>query len=68
MHSSWMKTIRAQLLEYEKNAQQGQFYLGYITVIDFILHEIFEYYKSIFRKEISLFPKLLAIREKVANM
>jgi hypothetical protein len=38
MHTTWIKTIRAQLLEYEKNAKDGSFYLGYLTVIDFIIH------------------------------
>lgn len=41
MHSSWIKTIRSQLVEYEKNASPNNFYLGYLTVIDFILYEVF---------------------------
>lgn len=38
VHGSWMKSVRSQLLEYEKNALEGEFYLGYLTVIDLMIH------------------------------
>jgi hypothetical protein len=47
---------------------EGEFYLGYLTVIDFMIHEIIEYHKNLFHSEMYLFPKLIAIRQKVAAL
>ena len=37
-------------------------------MVDFLIHEVFQYYKDIFRNQVNLFPKLIAIREKVAML
>lgn len=47
---------------------EGEFYLGYLTVVDFMIHEIIEYHKNLFHNEMYLFPKLISIRQKVANL
>lgn len=60
--------MRKKLLEFEEEACPGQFYLGYISLIDFMIHEIYEYFKDIFKKEGFVCPKLSFIREKVANI
>ena len=56
------------MIDFEKFANPDGFYLGYLSIIDFFIHEIFQYYKSIFHKEVHLFPKLIAIRERVASI
>lgn len=66
LECQWEKSIKGILLKYEEEAQPDSFYLGYLTIIDFMVHEIFQYYKDIFHKKVHLFPKLIALRQRVA--
>ena len=64
----WEKSVRGRLLDYENEARPNEFYLGYLSIIDFMIHEIFHYYKDIFQREVNLFPKLVTLRNKVASL
>lgn len=68
INAQWNKTIKNRLLELEQKADCCGLYLGYLTLIDFMIHEILEHYKEIFPKEVHNFPKLAAIKKQVAQM
>lgn len=49
IHGGWYSSVRNTLILYENGAKSGQFYLGYLTVIDFIIHELIEHFKDMFK-------------------
>lgn len=51
MKGNWCKSVRGTLLSYEAGAKADQFYLGYLTVIDFIIHEVIDHFKDMFWSE-----------------
>ena len=68
MNGNWCKSVRGTLLSYEAGAKKGEFYLGYLTVIDFIIHEVLDHFKDIFWKERQYFTKLMAISDKIDKL
>ena len=68
MNGNWCKSVRGTLLSYEAGAKSDQFYLGYLTVIDFIIHEVIDHFKDMFWNERQHFTKLMAISDKIDKL
>jgi hypothetical protein len=51
---------------HERDCQDDDFYFGYLTILDFAIYEIVNYFRLLFPKETSKFVKLGKLRDKVA--
>ena len=46
----------------------NDFYFGYLTILDFAIYEIVNYFRLLFPHETSKFVKLGKLRERVASI
>ena len=51
---------------HERECKDDDFYFGYLTILDFAIYEIVNYFRLLFPKETSKFVKLGKLRERVA--
>lgn len=59
----------ADLMHYhEHECKPNSFYFGYLTVLDFSIYEIVNYFRLLFPNEIAKFTKLTQIRDRVAAL
>ena len=62
------KKIYHMMSIHEQECSPDDFYLGYLTVLDFFIYEIMNYFHLLFPKEMAKFPKLNQIQERVAAL
>ena len=53
---------------HERECMSDNFYFGYLTVLDFSIYEIINYFRLLFPHETSRFTKLGQIRDRVAAL
>ena len=51
---------------HERECKEDDFYFGYLTILDFAIYEIVNYFRLLFPKETSKFVKLGKLRDRVA--
>ena len=51
---------------HERECKEDDFYFGYLTILDFAIYEIVNYFRLLFPREASKFVKLGKLRERVA--
>lgn len=61
----WVNVVSSKLQKYEDFASQENWFLGYLTIIDFSIYELINYMDMLFPGRVQQFPKLLAIRNSV---
>jgi|JI6StandDraft_1071083.scaffolds.fasta_scaffold1173431_1 hypothetical protein len=52
----------------EEESVNNSFYFGYLTVLDFSIYEIVNYFRLLFPTEINKFVKLTQIRDRVGSL
>ena len=62
------KKITKLMEFYEKKCAHNGFYLGYLTILDFLLYEIVNYCEKLFPQKIFKFPNLIQIRNSVLKI
>lgn len=62
--AQWRNIVAPKLLKYEEAAKENDWFLGYLTVIDFSIYELVRYMEMIFGRKIEEFPKLMSICQK----
>ena len=63
----WKNTIQPKLEEYEKNCCEN-FYLGYLSLIDFFLYELIYLLKVIYQEKANGFPKINTVFQEFSNI
>lgn len=66
--AQWNNNVSPRLKKYEESAKNGDWFLGYFTLIDLSIYELVRYMELIFPGEVDSFPKLLAIKERVSDI
>ena len=56
------------MLYHEQECSPNNFYFGYLTILDFHIYEIVNYFTLLFPNEIVKFTKLRQIRDRVAAL
>lgn len=51
---------------HERECMEDNYYFGYLTILDFAIYEIVNYFRLLFPQETSKFLKLGKLRERVA--
>ena len=54
------------LTKLEVDAKPNDWYLGYISILDFFFHEVVIVLQTNFPSQLGKFPKLVALKEKVS--
>lgn len=62
------RKIADQMLYHEEECTPNSFYFGYLTILDFHIYEIVNYFTLLFLTEIVKFTKLRQIRDRVAAL
>lgn len=63
----WKNTIQPKLEEYEKDCHEN-YYLGYLSLIDFFLYELIYLLKRIFPEKLNEFTKIKKVFQEFANI
>ena len=56
------------LLKLENEAKPDDWYLGYISILDFVLYEVIIQINNNYPEELHKFPKLRTIKERVGRI
>jgi len=68
LKQQWVSKIEPILISQEKEAKEDDWYLGYISLIDFTIYLIMTQLDQTFPEEIKKFKKLNALKDKVAKI
>lgn len=52
----------------EQECQEDDFYLGYLTILDFYIYEIVNYFGQLLPKEMKKYPKLVQLRNLIRSL
>ena len=64
----WRESVSGRLQKYESFAHEGDWFLGYLTIIDFSIYELVRYMELIFPGKLKEFPKILRIKEMISDL
>lgn len=64
----WRNVVVPKLQKYEDSAQLDNWFMGYLTIVDFSVYELVRYMEMIFGDKIREFPKLNSITKSIANL
>ena len=66
--NQWRNAVAPKLQKYEDFAQRDNWFLGYLTIIDFSIYELVRYMEMIFEDKMQEFPKLRKITQMIAQL
>lgn len=65
LEKQWEKNLKLKLKKYEKACyKNGQWFLGYLTVIDFSIYELVRYMEWMYPGKMKVFESLCSIKAK----
>lgn len=66
--SQWTNAVAPKIQKYEDFAQEGGWFLGYLTIIDFSIYELVRYMEMLFGPKMQKFPRLQHIKNRLAEL
>lgn len=64
----WLLYVCPRLKKYEEKAQEDDWFMGYLTIVDFSIYELINYMEKIFINKLGHFKKLKNIAQKVGKI
>ena len=64
----WINLVAPKLQKYEQKANENEWFLGYLTVIDFSIYELIRYMEMIFGNKVQQFSKLKRIAVNLGTL
>lgn len=66
--AQWRNVVAPKLQKYEEFAERNNWFMGYLTVVDFSIYEMVRYIELVFGEKIGEFPKLQAITKNIGAL
>ena len=64
----WKESVAVRLQKYENFANEHEWFLGYLTIVDFSIYELYRYMDMIFPGKMKEFQRLKKIHDMIGEI